>query len=54
MRLRNTVSTVNKSQATMAWACAVRNCCQVGPERRGAGSTPAWWRIFHTVLAATR
>jgi len=23
------------------------------PDRRGAGSIPAWWRIFHTVLAAT-
>jgi hypothetical protein len=25
----------------MAWACADRNCRQVGPERRGAGSSPA-------------
>jgi hypothetical protein len=27
---------------------------QVGPARRGAGSTPAVCRIFHTVLADTR
>jgi hypothetical protein len=45
---------VTKSQARMVWAWADRNCCQVGPNRHGAGSTPAWWRIFHTVLAATR
>ena len=34
-----------------AWT--VRNCFQVGPARRGAGSIPARCRIFHTVLAAT-
>jgi hypothetical protein len=28
--LRNTVSTVKKSQARMAWAWVVRNCCHVG------------------------
>ena len=33
-------------------AGVVRNWCQVGPDRRGAGSNPAWCRIFHTVLAA--
>jgi hypothetical protein len=48
------VSIVKKSQARIVCAWAVRNCCQVGPERRGAGSIPAWWRIFQTVLAATR
>jgi hypothetical protein len=32
----------------------VRNCFQVGPVRRGAGSTPAWRSTFHTVLADTR
>jgi hypothetical protein len=30
----------------------VRNCLQVGPVRRGAGSTSAVWRISHTVEAA--
>jgi hypothetical protein len=33
-----------------AWV--VRNSRQVGPERRGAGSTPAAWRISQTVEAA--
>ena len=32
-------------------ACARRNCDQVGPTRRGAGSIPAALRIFHTVEA---
>lgn len=54
MRLRSTVSTVKKSQARIVWAWAVRNCCQVGPVRRGAGLTPARCRIFQTVLAAIR
>jgi hypothetical protein len=31
---------------------AVRNCFQVGPVRRGAGSIPASCRICHTVEAA--
>ena len=35
----------------IAWACAWRNCDQVGPLRRVAGSMPAAWRIFHTVEA---
>jgi hypothetical protein len=35
------VSTVKRSQARMPRAWAVRNCFQVGPVRRGAGSTPA-------------
>ena len=30
-----------------------RNCRQVGPARRGAGSSPASLRIFQTVEAAT-
>ncbi|MFC8616212.1 hypothetical protein ACFT9M_07335 [Micromonospora purpureochromogenes] len=42
-----------KSQARIVWTWVVRNCRQVGPDCRGAGSTPAWLRIFHTVLAAT-
>ena len=46
------MSTVKKSQARIVWAWAVRNCCQLGPVRRGAGSTPARCRIFQTVLAA--
>ena len=46
------VSTWAKSTARIAWACAVRNCRQVGPDRRGAGSMPAPLRIFHTVDAA--
>jgi hypothetical protein len=46
------VSTVKKSQAIIVCAWAVRNCRQVGSDRRGAGSTPAWCRIFQTVLAA--
>jgi hypothetical protein len=47
------VSTVKKSHASMVWAWAVRNCCQVDPALRGAGSAPAWCRIFQTVLGAT-
>ena len=35
------MSTWAKSTARIAWACAVRNCRQVGPDRRGAGSMPA-------------
>ena len=43
--LRSTVSTCRKSTATIpaAWAC--RNCRQLGPGRRGAGSVPAACRI---------
>lgn len=46
------LSTVKKSQASIDVARAVTNCRQVGLLRRGAGSTPARCRIFHTVLAA--
>ena len=46
-----TVSTWKKSTARIAWACARRNCRQVGPDRRGAGSMPAPFRIFQTVEA---
>ena len=42
---------VNKSHARIAWACPRRNCAQVGPARRGAGSMPAALRIFQTVEA---
>ena len=47
------MSTWAKSTARIAWACADRNCRQVGPDRRGAGSSPASFRIFQTVEAAT-
>ena len=49
----STVSTCRKSTARipLAWAC--RNCRQVGPARRGAGSMPAACRIFHMVDGAT-
>lgn len=30
-----------------------KDCRQVGPDRRGAGSSPTSLRIFHTVDAAT-
>jgi len=51
--LSSTVSTCRKSTARIptAWAC--RNCRQVGPDRRGAGSIPAACRISHTVDGAT-
>ena len=39
---------MKKSHARIVCAWAVRNCCQVGPLRRGAGSIPAWCRIFQT------
>ena len=53
MRFSSTVSTCRKSTARIpaAWAC--RNCRQVGPVRRGAGSMPAACRICHTVDGAT-
>ena len=53
MRFSSTVSTCRKSTATIpaAWAC--RNCRQLGPERRGAGSMPAACRICHTVDGET-
>ena len=46
------MSTWTKSAARMPRAWAVRNCFQVGPVRRGAGSIPASCRICHTVEAA--
>ena len=33
--------------------CADRNCRQVGPARRGAGSRPALFKMFQTIEAAT-
>src|SRR6266702_1690380 len=52
-RFSSTVPTWKKSTARIpaAWEC--RNCRQVGPERRGAGSMPAARRISHTVDGAT-
>ncbi len=51
--LSSTVSTCRKPAATIpaAWAC--RNCRQVGPARRGAGSMPAARKISQTVDGAT-
>jgi hypothetical protein len=46
-------SAVKKSQARIASAWERRNCDQVGPVRRGAGSMPLAFRISHTVDAAT-
>jgi Methyltransferase domain len=40
-----------KSHARIACAWAARNCRQLGPARRGAGSMPAVCRISHTVDA---
>ena len=50
-RCRVIVSRWNRSQARMPWAWAWRNCVQVGPARRGAGSLPATLRMVHTVEA---
>jgi hypothetical protein len=52
-RFSSTVSTGKKSTARIpaAWAC--RNCRQVEPARRGAGSMPAARRISQTVDCAT-
>ena len=52
-RLRNTVSACRKSTARIPAACASRNCRQVGPDPRGAGSMPAARKISHTVDGAT-
>src|ERR1035438_4223207 len=45
-------SAVKKSHAGIASAWERRNCGQVGTDRRGAGSIPAFLRISHTVEAA--
>ncbi|WP_323178695.1 hypothetical protein [Streptomyces sp. NBC_01381] len=52
-RRSNTVSTWKKSTARIPEAWLRRNCAQVGPERRGAGSIPALFRIAQTVEAPT-
>jgi hypothetical protein len=50
-RLRDTVSTVQKSTASTLSAWARRNCRQETAGRIGAGSTPAGCRMAQTVLA---
>ncbi len=40
----------SRARIASAWEC--RNCDQVGPVRRGAGSMPAFFKISHTVDAA--
>ena len=52
-RRRSTRSMWTKSQAMMAWACAVRKSRHVGRLRRGAGSMPAAVRISQTVVEPT-
>ena len=47
------MSTVKKSQASTAVACARRNSAQVGPARRGLGSMPCLRRIAHTLEGAS-
>jgi hypothetical protein len=47
------MSAVKKSQARIASAWERRNCDQVGPVRRGAGSMPLVLRISHTLDAVT-
>lgn len=50
-RRSNTVSTLKKSHAMIPLAWERRNSAQLGPERRGAGSSPWRLRIDHTVDA---
>ena len=52
--LRNTVSTVMKSQASTPLPWARRNSPRVGPVRRGAGPRPERRRIRRIVVAPTR
>jgi hypothetical protein len=52
-RRSQTVSTVRKSQATIADPCARRNCDQLSSARRGAGSIPRRRRIAQIVLGAS-
>jgi len=47
------VSTVNKWQASMVVACVRTNSAHIGPDLRGAGSTPCRQRISHTLDGAT-
>jgi hypothetical protein len=52
-RRSQTVSTVRKSQAMIADACARRKSDQLNSARRGAGSIPCRRRIAQIVLGAT-
>jgi hypothetical protein len=47
------VSAWKKSTAKMPAACALRNSFQLGPDRRGAGLIPAFFKMAHTVDGAT-
>jgi hypothetical protein len=51
---KNTLSTVKKSQATMLAACARKNSRQLGPARRGAGSSLARARSRRMLVGETR
>src|SRR5215472_9884833 len=51
--LSSAVSTCRKSTATIPEAWAFKNCRQVVPARRGAGSMPAARKISQTVDGAT-
>jgi hypothetical protein len=52
-RCSEIVSTVKKSTASMLEACARRKARQDSPERSPTGPSPAWRRIFATVVAET-
>ena len=47
------MSTWAKSTARIAWACAARNCRQVGPDRRGRRIECRRLKMLQTVEAAT-
>jgi hypothetical protein len=48
------VSAWKKSQAKIPSAWARKNSPQAGPDLRGAGSIPAFFKIAHTVDGAIR
>jgi hypothetical protein len=50
-RCSEIVSAVEKSTASMLCACARRKARQESPPREPAGPSPAWRRIFFTVVA---
>ena len=54
MRRSNTVSTVNKSHASIVVAWVRQNSRHDGPVPRGAGSSPAFRKMVQTVAGATR
>jgi hypothetical protein len=53
MRLRTEmiVSARSKNASITLWACARKNCAEVGSGRRGAGSIAAAFRILGAVEA---